>query len=258
MRKHRFTIIIATHNRPVLLRRTILALATQTFKDFFVIIVDDTGSFLPPYQELKNLEDRYAYLIAPAFQGPGESRDMAVKMANSDYVLFLDDDDTYRPNHLHRIAEKIDNSATNIYFTDFTVINEERSEIAPPQFISHQSITISDATKDDIYVLNRIPNCCLVYPLKAIRTIQHDYDMKVYEDWDYLLQCLKKYDLEHLPIDSVNIHKCEPKDTNNFRRGNMNNEFIFETTAMLHQRYAAPNKRVTQARIALMSPEQPA
>ena len=256
MRKHRFTIVISTHNRPVLLRRTILSLAAQTFKDFFVIIVDDAGSFLPPYQELKNLDDRYAYLIGPSFQGPGESRDMAVKIANSDYVLFLDDDDTYQPDHLQKITQKIDDKAAKIYFTDFTVVNEERSDITPPLFISHQSITIADATKDDIYVLNRIPNCCLVYPLKAIRSMTHDYDMKVYEDWDYLLQCLKKYDLQHLTIDSVNIHKCEPKDENNFRRGNMNNEFIYETTAMLHQRYAAPSKRVTKARHALMSPEQ--
>jgi glycosyltransferase involved in cell wall biosynthesis len=255
MNKHRFTIVISTHNRPVLLRRTLLSLAAQTFQDFFVIIVDDAGSFLPPYQELQQLEGRFAYVIAPSFQGPGESRDMAVKIANSDYVMFLDDDDTYQPDHLENINRQVDPTSTNIYFTNFTVVNEERSDVAQPDTISQQSISISNATKEDIYVLNRIPNCCLVYPQEAISALQHDYSMKVYEDWDYLLQCMATHDLQHLSIDTVNIHKCEPKNENNFRRGNMNNEHIYTTTAMLHQRYAAPNERVTQARDALMSPQ---
>lgn len=256
MNKHRFTIVVSTHNRPVLLRRTLMSLAAQTYKDFFVIVVDDTGSYLPPYQELKNLDDRYAYLVAPRFQGPGESRDMAVKIANSDFVMFLDDDDTYQPNHLERIAQAIGDQGERIHFTDFTVVNEERNDHGLPQVISQQSITISNASKDDIYVLNRIPNCCLVYPHQALLPIQHDYTMKVYEDWDYLLQCLKTYDLQHLAIDSVNIHKCEPTDQSNYRRGNMNNEFIYETTAVLHERYAAPNQRVREARHALMSPAE--
>lgn len=255
MKKHRFTIVISTHNRPLLLRRAILSLAAQTYQDFFVIIVDDAGAFLPPYQELKQLDGRFAFLIAPSFQGPGESRDMAVKIANSDYVMFLDDDDTYQPDHLKNIAQQIDQSKSSIYFTNFTVVNEERSDAVQPQTLSQQSISIGHATKEDIYVLNRIPNCCLIYPLDAVRSIQHDYAMKVYEDWDYLLQCLEKHDLQHLDMDTVNIHKCEPKDESNFRRGNMNNEHIYATTAMLHQRYEAPNARVMQARDALMSPQ---
>lgn len=42
-----FTVVVPTHNRPLLLQRAITSLANQTFQDFFLVIVDDAGSYLP-------------------------------------------------------------------------------------------------------------------------------------------------------------------------------------------------------------------
>ncbi len=254
MKKHRFTIAIATHKRPLLLQRALRSLVAQTFQDFFVIIVDDAAEFLPPYPELKQLDGRYAYLIAPTLQGPGESRDMAVKLANSDYVLFLDDDDTYQPEHLHNVAQLIEGKSEKIYFTDFTVIHEERQSNSLPQHISEQRMSVAAADKAHIYVRNRIPNCCLVYPLAGIRDKTHDHTMVVYEDWDYLLQCLAQLELEHISTDTVNIHKCKPTNESNQRRGNQGSHLALQATLRVHERYPAPTPAIAQARIALFQP----
>ncbi|PUE56592.1 hypothetical protein B9Z36_09850 [Limnohabitans sp. Rim8] len=251
MRKHRFTIVIATHKRPLLLQRALLSLTAQTYKDFFVIIVDDAASFLPPYPELKKLNGQYAYMIAPNLQGPGESRDMAVKLASSDYVMFLDDDDSYQPNHLQNIANQIQGREEKIYFTNFTVVNENRQADAWPEKISEQSMSIATAKKEEIFVRNRIPNCSLIYPLNCIQGITHDYTMTVYEDWDYLLQCLQKSELQHITTDTVNIHKCKPTDHSNLRRGNRGSHLALEATQRVHARYPAPSTAVAQARAEL-------
>lgn len=251
MRKHRFTIVIATHKRPLLLQRALLSLTAQTYKDFFVIIVDDAAAFLPPYPELKKLNGQYAYMIAPNLQGPGESRDMAVKLARSDYVMFLDDDDSYQPNHLQNIANQIQGKEEKIYFTNFTVVNENRQANAWPVKISEQSMSIATAKKEEIFVRNRIPNCSLIYPLNCIQGITHDYTMTVYEDWDYLLQCLQKSELQHITTDTVNIHKCKPTDDSNLRRGNRGSHLALEATQRVHARYPAPSTAVAQARAEL-------
>jgi len=251
MRKYRFTIVIATHNRPLLLQRALQSLAAQTIQDFFVIVVDDAAGFLPPYAELKQLDGRYAYLMTPSLQGPGESRDLAVKLAYSDYVMFLDDDDSYQPHHLQNIAQRIDGKEEKIYFTNFTVVNEERHPTEWPKRIATQSMSIATTKKEDIYVRNRIPNCSLIYPLRCLQGIQHDYTMTVYEDWDYLLQCLEKFELQHIDTNTVNIHKCKPTNDSNQRRGNRGSHLALEATQRVHARYPAPSAATVQARAAL-------
>lgn len=254
MKHHRFTVVIATHKRPLLLQRALRSLVAQTFQDFFVIIVDDAAEFLPPFPELKQLQGRYAYLIAPSLQGPGESRDMAIKLAQSDYVLFLDDDDTYQPQHLHHVAQLIEGKADKVYFTDFTVIHEDRQPNALPQTLSEQRMSVSAASKAHIFVRNRIPNCCLVYPLAGIRGKTHDTSLVVYEDWDYLLQCLAELELEHISTDTVNIHKCKPTSESNQRRGNQGSHLALQATLRVHARHPAPTPAVAQARVALFQP----
>jgi glycosyltransferase involved in cell wall biosynthesis len=254
MKQHRFTIVIATHKRPLLLQRALRSLVAQTFQDFFVIVVDDAADFLPPYPELKQLQERYAYLMAPSLQGPGESRDMAVKLAQSDYVLFLDDDDTYQPEHLQNVAQLIEGKTEKIYFTDFTVIDEERQPNTLPQAISEQRMSVSAADKSHLFVRNRIPNCCLVYPLAGIRGKAHDTTLLVYEDWDYLLQCLAQLELEHINTDTVNIHKCKPTSESNQRRGNQGSHLALQATLRVHARHPAPTPAVAQARFALFQP----
>lgn len=243
-----FTIVIPTHNRPLLLQRAIASLTKQTYQNFFVVIVDDAGSYLPPYEVLTSIHDKYAYVICPNLKGPSQSRDLGVQMATSDFVLFLDDDDTYQPQHLEMIAKKIEAGSKNIHFTDFTIVNEERSDAGLPKQLSVQSYSIQDVSKDDIYVLNRIPNCCLVFPTSVVKAAQHDSDLQVYEDWDYLLRCLEGHALSHLDIATVNIHKCEAVNESNLRRGNRGSNLAREATEILHQRYPSPAPNIEAAR----------
>jgi GT2 family glycosyltransferase len=58
-----FTIIIPTHDRPQLLKRTLESLIAQTCQDFKVVMVSDTPGYLPPYQELSQLDKRFDYVL---------------------------------------------------------------------------------------------------------------------------------------------------------------------------------------------------
>ena len=89
-----FSIILPTHHRPQLLRRSLDSLCRQTFVDFELIIVDDTGADLPLCPELQALRGRYQYIIRDGAAGPAESRNRGLDLAQAPYVLFLDDDDT--------------------------------------------------------------------------------------------------------------------------------------------------------------------
>jgi glycosyltransferase involved in cell wall biosynthesis len=247
-----FTVIVPTHKRPELLSRTLQSLIAQTFTQFSVVIVDDAASHLPPYSELQALQGRYTFIIRSGAAGPAESRNMALSMVRTKYVLFLDDDDTLEPEHLQSLANQIGSGSPEILFSDFKICNEDRTT-SPPTHLSLDTFSIADVTKDSIYVRNRIPNSCLVYRSDVVANVLYETQMQIYEDWDFLLMCLRGHQLNHVPISSVVIHKSVANAPENMRRGNTRDDLIVEAMLYLYKKHPAPNEATRLERQSLMS-----
>ena len=247
-----FTVIVPTHNRPLLLQRTLRSLIAQTFHDFQVIVVDDAAAYIPPFAELADLKGRYTYIIRSGTPGPAQSRNMALKLAESRYTIFLDDVDTLEPGHLKALADHIGHQNPALMFCDFKVVNEDRT-FNPPQFLSTDTIPISDVTQDSVFVRNRIPNSCMVYRQDVISGLRYSTQMEIYEDWDFLLSCLRHHALQHVPINSVVIHKSRATAPENMRRGNTRDDLILQVMLSLYKMHPALNAEIRQARQALMA-----
>lgn len=247
-----FTIIVPTHERPLLLRRTLQSLIAQTYTDFTVIIVADAATYIPPYEEMLALQGRYIYVVRSGVPGPAESRNMGLALATSRYVMFLDDDDTFEPTHLEALARQIGDKSPAMLFCDFKVCYENRST-NPPTVESIQTIALADVSQDSLYVRNRIPNSCLVYRRDVVARIRHVTDLIIYEDWDFLLAALRGHQLRHVATSTVVIHKSPATTPENQRRGNTRDDLIPATMLHLYRKHAAPNKQTRLARQALMA-----
>ena len=247
-----FTVIVPTHERPELLRRTLRSLIAQTYRRFTVVIVSDSAKYLPPYEELLELHGRYVYIIRSGVAGPAESRNMGLAVAGSEYILFLDDDDTFEPGHLQALADRISHGSPELIFCDFKVRHEDRAK-SPPAPLSMETVSIADITKESVFVRNRIPNSCLAYRRDVIADAKFNLDLVIYEDWAFLLECLMKWNLTHLPVDSVVIHKSQATSPENLRRGNSRDDLIVETMLHLYKKYPGPDKKTRLARQSLMA-----
>jgi glycosyltransferase involved in cell wall biosynthesis len=247
-----FTIIIPTHERPLLLRRALQSLIAQTYKDFQVIVVDDTGAYIPPFPELAELHGRYTYVIRSGQNGPAESRNMALDLAKTPYVMFLDDDDTFEPGHLQALADHIGTRTPEIVHCDFRVLREDRRH-NPPQFLGGDDMSTAGITADSIFILNRIPNNCLVYRRDVVQNVRHAGDMRIYEDWDFLLACLAGRTLEHVATNGVNIYKSTADSPENERRGNTRDDLLVPTMLYLYKKHPAPNMATRLGRQELMA-----
>ncbi|XLZ69010.1 glycosyltransferase [Massilia sp. SR12] len=249
-----FNIIIPTHDRPALLRRTLQTLAAQTFTDFHAIIVDDVAPSAPPLDALAALQGRYTYVTRSSKPGPAESRNAALALCDRPWLLYIDDDDTMEPGHLAALAAQVAASQPDILFHDFKVQNEDRTVMPPRLLEAATPITIADASADSVHVLNRIPNSCLLYRRELIADLRFDTEMIIYEDWDYLLACLKRGKLQYAPgIHSVVIHKSAAGVAENMRRGNSRDDLIVPTMLQLYRSHPAPSPAVRQARFTLLS-----
>lgn len=90
------TTVIPTYRRPDGLAAAVRSALGQTVRDHHVIVVDDGGG-LP---ELPKDPRLVAVSLARNTHVLGVVRNVGIRLADSPFVAFLDDDNTWEPNHL--------------------------------------------------------------------------------------------------------------------------------------------------------------
>lgn len=248
------TVITPTHNRPYLLHRTLQSLIAQTFSDFKVIVIADSGLYLPPFQELGALAGRSIYIQRDDGRGagPAVSRNIGLDLVTTPYLMFLDDDDTVEPTHLESVARVLMASQPPILVTDFKVLEEDRNQ-TPPTRLQTVSVSLAHATAEQILVRNMVPNSCIIYRFDLVKDLRFDTSMSRYEDWNFLLEVLKRSKFQHAPIDTVVIHKSYRDGEANLRRSNSQEDKVLGSTLEIYRRHPPPNQSILEARQSLLA-----
>ncbi len=96
-----YSVIIPTYNRAQKLKRAIESVETQTFKDFELIVCDDgstdeTRDIVASFKNKLNL----TYLYEENWGGPARPRNNGLKVAQGEWICFLDADDWWYPRKL--------------------------------------------------------------------------------------------------------------------------------------------------------------
>ncbi|MDR1820102.1 MAG: glycosyltransferase family 2 protein [Methanobrevibacter sp.] len=114
------SVIIPTFNAEKYIKRAINSVINQTigFENIELIIVDD-NSIDNTKQILKNFSKQYenikSIFLKTNSGNPSKPRNIGIESANSNYIMFLDDDDKYDKE----VCEKLYNKAINDETLDF-------------------------------------------------------------------------------------------------------------------------------------------
>ncbi|MBV6879081.1 glycosyltransferase family 2 protein [Epilithonimonas ginsengisoli] len=108
------SIIITTYNRPEFLKRAISSCKTQkTNYEFEIIVVDDNGIATPAQIEtlkIVNGFENVKYIILETNSGACIARNRGAKLAEGQYLFFLDDDDEYLTDKVQMQVDFLDNN----------------------------------------------------------------------------------------------------------------------------------------------------
>lgn len=121
----KISIILPAYNEGKYIKKAVDSVLNQTFDDFELIIVND-GSGDDTLSIINGFEDERIRIINQSNQGPGASRNNALKIACGEYVMFLDGDDWYCPDALKTAYDEITSKGTDISI--FQIIKYDGSE----------------------------------------------------------------------------------------------------------------------------------
>ena len=230
MKRSQITVIIATHNRAALLRRALNSLLAQELPCHEIIVVSDvsdSGTYAVANEILRKGD---VFVQRAGIRGPAASRNLALKLVTGTDVVFLDDDDAFRPDFLANLsAARYQGLPQEILFTNFEVIHEHAGgEVVP--------VNLAPFALEQVWIKNFIPNNCLVYPASVVKDLSYDENI-AYEDWDFVLSAHAHAPLRHVPISGPVIYKNA--NAEQAARGEENNAHLLECYIRTYKKHPA-------------------
>lgn len=128
----KFSFIISTYNRKLLLKECIDSILSQTYANFEIIIVDDCSSDgTEEFIKEKYNDNRILYMKNPENKGVGYTKKRGYDKSTGAYIIFCDDDDYYIDDtFLEKIAQIFENQEISLICSNsYTKFEKEKKYI---------------------------------------------------------------------------------------------------------------------------------
>lgn len=118
------SIIVPVYNSELYLAECLESIKNQTYKDFEVVLYNDgsTDNSKNICERFLHEDSRFKY-YEQENQGPGTTRNNALKKASGDYICFVDSDDIVSEYYLERLYDAIVETDAEISACDLTRVS---------------------------------------------------------------------------------------------------------------------------------------
>jgi len=144
------SVYIPTKNRRMLLSKAITSVFEQSYPNIEIVVVDD-GSTDDTFTFLTQLADKNKNVHVfknEASMGACAARNIAIKLAEGEFVTGLDDDDVFLPNRIESLVHAYDDKYAFVcssmywdYGSKKRLIDREETEITLSQQLSYNEAT---------------------------------------------------------------------------------------------------------------------
>jgi len=99
-----FSVVIPLYNKANHISATLNSVIKQSFTDFEIIIVND-GSTDDSLDIVNSFSDERIQIYSTENKGVSYARNFGIKKAKTDYIVFIDADDIWKPYHLEDLKQ---------------------------------------------------------------------------------------------------------------------------------------------------------
>jgi glycosyltransferase involved in cell wall biosynthesis len=181
------SVVIPTHNRWPLLRRTLAGALAQEDVDHEVIVVDD-GSSDGTHDRLGRIGDpRLRTVRHETPRRVAGARNSGIKIAAGEWIAFLDDDDLWAPRKLRTLLDAPGAADAAVAYSGMVAIDPALTVIGA------QAAPDPAGIGEEILRRQAIPGGCanLITRTELAREVGgFDSELRVAEDWDMWIRLL--------------------------------------------------------------------
>ncbi|GAA5142146.1 glycosyltransferase [Thalassotalea piscium] len=180
------SVYISTHNRSQLLLRALNSVFNQSYKNIEIIVGDD-GSTDNTFNEIKPYIDsnRIRYVKNKTPKGACSVRNLAINIAEGEYITGLDDDDEFLPTRIEELV-------THFTGSGYSCVTASICERTPAGDIS-RNFDAGEVSLDNLLHYDVLGNQVLTRTsyLKAIGGF--DETMPAFQDYDTWVRLVDKF-----------------------------------------------------------------
>ncbi len=207
------SVIISCYNQEGLITTAINSVLNQTYSNIEVIVVDDhslDNSWLVLEDIAKNNKNVTTYRNSEN-HGIAYTRSKGFKLANGEFVSYLDGDDTYLKNKVYvEVNHLIEHPYYDLVFSDFHIIQSEKiiskwSDNKDLKPIKQTTWIKKIITNEWDYRYEMIRNSAL-----NKMNMLYDITLQAYEDWEFRIRYIQQLKPSYIN-EVTSIYQLNPK-----------------------------------------------
>ncbi|HCG6386794.1 glycosyltransferase [Vibrio diabolicus] len=181
------SIIIPLYNKEKVIRKTVSSVLRQSYSNVEVIVVND-GSTDLSVENLSCLDDHRLIIFTKENGGVSSARNVGAKMANGEYILFLDADDTLYPQGVERLINSaLENDFPDVVCGGFSISNQSQKKTVSFSSALYNNRVFEHLFKERFYL--RMGN--FILKNKGMKEEKYfDEQYCFYEDMSFILSAI--------------------------------------------------------------------
>ena len=196
MKDYKISVITPVYNTEKYLEETFESVKNQTFnfEDIEMIFIDDKSTdssrdIIERFSE--EFENVKVYETPKDKKGPGSARNLGLKNANGEYIIFLDSDDIMVPEYVETIYNEITQNDVDLVKSTFTM-NTDKGIMPISAGIGRRKLSHDDLS--DAMVFNFFEPWCTIYKKSYLldENIRFIEKFNIHESFVFAIETIAK------------------------------------------------------------------
>lgn len=193
------SVIIRTKDRPNLLSDALKSVASQTYPNMEIVLVNDGGADVKALAEQIAGQIPLVYICHKINRGRSAAANSGLMAATGQYLNFLDDDDVFYPDHIETLLAALDACDGKVAYSSVLTVYYAGTSENPGQRIREELVFNRKFESDRLLFENYIPLMSVLFAREVLeKAPAFDESLELFEDWDFWMRISRFFEFRHV------------------------------------------------------------
>lgn len=193
------SVIIRTKDRPHSLSEALRSVASQTYTNVEIVLVNDGGADVKFLAEQIVGKMPLVYVCHETNRGRSAAANSGLMAATGRYLNFLDDDDIFYPDHIETLLNDLNACEEKVAYSSVLTVYYNGTSENPGQRIREEVVFNRKFEHDRLLFENYIPLMSGLFSRDVLDKVpSFDENMDLFEDWDFWMRISRFFEFRHV------------------------------------------------------------